>query len=184
MEVDKMEVDKGLHEKGDGDEFYAMLKRKMKLENGGGGGKRKVISFKVEEENGGQLPVKAHESDAGFDLFVSEERIVEAGEFVDLPTAVSMELPEGYWGLIIGRSSTERKRFMRVMPGVIDSGYRGELFVGVTNLYRYPGESVVVRKGDRLAQLIIVPMERMVGMAVPTLGEHERGTNGFGSTGR
>jgi dUTP pyrophosphatase len=72
------------------------------------------------------------------------------------------------------------------MPGVIDSGYRGELFVGVTNLKKYAGEKTVVRKGDRLAQLIPMRLasHELRAVEVEELNDHERGIKGFGSTGR
>lgn len=131
---------------------------------------------------GGHLPTRGHEDDAGLDLYISQRCVIEPGEFQDLPTAVSGALPAGYWGLLTGRSSTLRNRGLLVHPGVIDVGYRGELFVGVMNL---TSETVVVEPGVRIAQLIPVPMpEQLVqARAVEQLPDGSRGDNGFGSTG-
>lgn len=130
----------------------------------------------------GFLPTRGHANDAGLDLYVSEDVVVPAGQFVDIPTDVAGALPEGFWGLLTGRSSTLRKHGLLVHMGVIDQGYRGELFAGVMNLTDKP---VAIHRGDRIAQLILVPMSSRpyVPLGVDQLPEGDRGTNGFGSTG-
>lgn len=129
-----------------------------------------------------KMPIRAHSDDAGFDLFVSETVVVPPHGFKDVPSGVSVELPHGYWGLLTGRSSTIRQRGLLVVQGIIDTGYRGELFSAVWNLTSQP---VVVTKGDRIAQFIILPNETQNTLLVRSeaLGDSERGLGGFGSSG-
>lgn len=131
---------------------------------------------------GGRLPTRAHDDDAGLDLYVSEQRNVAPGEFVDVPCGVAVELPPGTWGYLTGRSSTLRKRGLLVNPGVIDAGYRGPLFAGVWNL---GSDLQVVEAGDRIAQLIVIGNQtaEVEPVEVDELGEHARGEAGFGSSG-
>lgn len=128
------------------------------------------------------LPTRAHSDDAGFDLYVSDDRIINPGEFVDIPTGIAVEIPSDCWGMLAGRSSTLRKRGLLVNQGIIDPGYRGELFAGVWNLGT---EEVYVRTGERLAQLILMPnvTAQFQVVAMQELSEHERGEKGFGSSG-
>lgn len=130
-----------------------------------------------------QLPTKAYSDDAGFDLYVSEDVWIQPGEFVDVPCAVAIELPSDTWALLTGRSSTLRKHKLMVNQGVIDPGYRGELFAGVWNL---GPEMVHVGVGDRLAQLILMPNHALNAklVSVNELTPHQRGQSGFGSSGR
>lgn len=132
-----------------------------------------------------QMPTRAHADDAGYDLYVSEDTIVQPGTFVDIPTAVALELPFWSWGMLTGRSSTLRKRGLLVHTGIIDAGYRGELYAGVWNM---TDDEVLVAQGDRIAQLIILDnstMQTSMRLLGPgqALGEHARGVNGFGSSG-
>lgn len=127
-------------------------------------------------------PVRQYGGDAGFDLVCSETTAIGYKSFVDVPCGVSIALPELRWALIIGRSSTLRKRQLMVAPGIIDQGWRGPLFAGVWNL----GETrVEVKEGDRIAQLIPFPLTA-AGLRlehVEELPPGDRGTRGFGSTG-
>lgn len=129
-----------------------------------------------------KMPIRAHSDDAGFDLFVSETVVVPAHGFKDIPSGVSVELPHGYWGLLTGRSSTIRKRGLLIVQGIIDTGYRGELFSAAWNL---TSKDVVVNRGERLAQFIILPNETQNTLLVRSeaLGDSERGLGGFGSSG-
>lgn len=130
-----------------------------------------------------KLPSRVHHGDAGFDLYVSRTAKIEPGAFTDVHCDVAVQLPDNVWGLIVGRSSTIRNRGLLVTPGVIDSGWRGELFAGVWNLNSH---AVEVAAGDRLAQLIPMPLlsDRLGLVQWDKLDEHDRGTNGFGSTGQ
>lgn len=128
------------------------------------------------------LPTRAYSDDAGLDLYVTQEMWVPANSFVDVPTSLRVQLPPWSWGFLVGRSSTLRKRKLLVNPGIIDAGYRGELFIGVQNLSERP---VLVSKDDRLAQLIVMgnATRRVSPVLEDDLEPHARGHNGFGSSG-
>ena len=128
----------------------------------------------------GCIPVRHYSGDCGHDLFVAAHTVIPPGEFRDVSTNVRCELPYGTWGLIIGRSSTFRKRRLLVIPGIIDNGYRGELFTAVFNMN---GSDAVLDAGDRLAQLIIMPLVTP-RIEVGEVNDSDRGDKGFGSTGK
>lgn len=130
-------------------------------------------------ESMGEL-FRAHPGDAGLDLFCSESATIEPGRFVDIPLGISVEIPGGYWAMLAGRSSTLRKRGLLVNQGIIDQGYRGPLFAGVWNL---TDEPVEVPRGDRVAQLILIPLWTGNPVSVLHLAESSRGMSGFGSSG-
>lgn len=134
------------------------------------------------DEPSGSLS-KSYPGDAGYDLIVSREVEVPAlgGPMVDVPCNIAVELPDEMWGLIVGRSSTLRTKRLQVHLGVIDSGFRGELFAAVSSLSMY---TVRVKAGERLAQLILIPKAGAVRpIRVSALTPSDRGLNGFGSTG-
>ncbi|URM86966.1 deoxyuridine triphosphatase [Microbacterium phage Typher] len=130
-----------------------------------------------------KMPIRAHSDDAGFDLFVARETVIPPHGFADVPSGVHIQLPNGYWGMLTGRSSTIRKRGLLVVQGIIDTGYTGELFSAVWNL---TDKSVIVEEGDRIAQLIILPNSTANSVLARTdgLGATTRGGAGFGSSGR
>lgn len=127
-------------------------------------------------------PRRGLPGDAGFDMIVSETCRVHIGNFVDIPCGVNIELPYDCWAMVTGRSSTLRKRQLLVHTGIIDQGYRGPLFAGVWNL---GDEVATVEKGERIAQLIPMPLTSMMLTMQPVaeLGPSIRGGAGFGSTG-
>jgi dUTP pyrophosphatase len=127
-----------------------------------------------------KCPTKAYEGDAGWDLYVSYYTVVEPHETKDIQTSIAIELPNGYYGHIMGRSSTHRNHGLFVNEAIIDAGYRGELFVMVYN----PGSAPVhVPSGQRLAQLIILPVPHFTWGEVSNLGHSPRSRNAFGSSG-
>ena len=128
-------------------------------------------------------PTRAYPDDAGIDLYVLGDVTIPANTFVDVPTGVSMELPEGTFGFLTGRSSTFRKHGLLVINGIIDVGYRGELFSAVHNITE---ADVRLKRGDRISQMIVLPnLTQMLELrAVPMLSDHARGASGFGSSGR
>lgn len=130
----------------------------------------------------GTLPTQSYEGDAGFDLYVSKDTNIAAGEFVDVPCDVRVELPFWAWAMVTGRSSALRTHRLLVHTGIIDQGYRGELYAGAFNLGE---DTVTVPKGARIAQLIpFSSAARLVyPTAVPTLNPSQRGDQGFGSSG-
>lgn len=127
----------------------------------------------------GQYLQRAYSDDAGFDLFCKERRTIEPGEFVDIPLGCAVQLPEDWWAMLTGRSSTLRNRGLLVHTAIIDHGYRGPLFAGVFNLSR---ELVEVLPGERVCQLILMPQWRG-RVAFGQLADHPRGFAGFGSSG-
>lgn len=149
--------------------------------------RKNQVLVKLEEYLDGfgtaRMPIRAHSDDAGFDLFVSRETLVPAHGFADVPSGVSVQLPNGYWGMLTGRSSTIRKRGLLVVQGIIDTGYTGELFSAVWNL---TDKAVVLEEGERVAQLIVLPNStaNSVLRRTDALGDTTRGGAGFGSSGR
>ena len=143
---------------------------------------KRVLNFK-RLSAAGQRPTRAYSDDAGLDLYVSETMKVKPGQFVDIPCSVAVELPSNTWALLTGRSSTLRKHGLLVNQGIIDPGYRGELFAGVQNLGR---KTVTVQAGERVAQLILMPnwTSEFNPVEVVNLKSHPRGEKGFGSSGR
>lgn len=125
-------------------------------------------------------PWRQHTGDAGFDLIVSEHTDIPPGGFADVPCGINIELPEGTWGMLTGRSSTIRKRGLLVTQGIIDGGYRGPMFAGVWNFNDY---EVRLTPGERVAQLIVLPLFTGNAQQVMKLSESDRGVMGFGSTG-
>jgi dUTP pyrophosphatase len=125
----------------------------------------------------------SYPDDAGLDLICSQDMLIPYGEFRDIPTGVAVELPPGTWAMIVGRSSTYRKRHLLVTTGIIDPGYRGELFAGAANLGRY---AVQIRRGERLAQLILFHnvTARHPWEWVTELTGSDRDVSGFGSSGQ
>jgi len=138
--------------------------------------------MKIKIGPNGRMPKQHYPGDAGFDLYVSENVWVEPGEFADVATDVFIQLPTSYWGQVVGRSSTLKNRGLMVVPGVIDNGYRGELFTGVWNL---SGETRQIHRGDRIAQFIptLIVSDRLSLEQVEHLDEHVRGLASFGSSG-
>lgn len=129
------------------------------------------------------IPGYAHEGDAGADLCAREDVTLAPGERMLVPTGVSIALPLGYVGLIHPRSGLATKHGLTVVnaPGTVDAGYRGELKVTLLNTdVRTP---IVLKRGDRIAQLVIQKVERATFIQVDELDETVRGAAGFGSTG-
>lgn len=130
----------------------------------------------------GQLPKRAYDDDAGLDLTVAESVVIQPGQFMDVPTQVAVQLEPQQWGLIVGRSSAFRSKSLLVLPGVIDAGYRGELFSAV---YNTNGQPVRVERGERVAQLIVMnnATRYVTPIEYDSLLPSPRGTRGFGSSG-
>lgn len=130
-----------------------------------------------------QIPVRARPGDAGLDLQAAEEAHIGPGERWKVGTGVAVEIPVGHAGLVLPRSGLAERHGISLVnaPGLIDSGYRGE--IGVLLLNTDPAEIFRVAPGDRIAQLVIVPVVEADGVEADELTESERGTDGFGSTG-
>lgn len=129
------------------------------------------------------MPTRAHPGDAGLDLRAAEEAHIGPGERWKVGTGIAVEIPGGHAGLVVPRSGLAERHGISLVnsPGVIDAGYRGE--IGVILLNTDPAEIFRVAPGDRIAQLVIVPVAELEPVEVEALTESERGTGGFGSSG-
>jgi dUTP pyrophosphatase len=128
-----------------------------------------------------KIPNYAHHGDAGMDLFSLEQVIVLAGGVSRVRSGISVEIPEGYVGLCWDKSGLSVNHGIKVLAGVIDSGYRGELVMAVINL----GEvDYIFQKGDKVMQMLVQKVENPEIVEVDQLAESARGKKGFGSTGR
>lgn len=131
----------------------------------------------------GQTPAYARPGDAGADLRSSESLVLRPGERALVGTGISFALPEGYAAFVVPRSGLSVKHGITVLnsPGTIDAGYRGEIKVPLLNTDT--SEAFRIEPGDRIAQLIVMPVSNAVFVPVAALPESERGAGGFGSTG-
>lgn len=130
------------------------------------------------------MPAYATPGSAGMDIYAAVENdfIIQSGETVLIPTGFSIELPIGYEAQIRPRSGLAIKHSVGIMnsPGTIDSDYRGEIKIIVTNFGK---NEFVIKRGDRIAQMVIAKYERIEWVEVQQLSGTSRGSGGFGSTG-
>jgi dUTP pyrophosphatase len=129
------------------------------------------------------VPSYAHPGDAGADLRAAEAVVLEPGRRATVGTGVSIALPDGYVAFVVPRSGLAMKHGITIVnsPGTVDAGYRGE--IRVTLLNTDSSEAYPVAVGDRIAQLIVMPVTRARFIQVETLPGSARGEGGFGSTG-
>ncbi len=152
--------------------------------------------IKVEVLEGGKMPSKAHASDAGWDLYATEDITIYPGQVMKHPLNIRLELPQNTWAEITSKSGLGAKGLL-VYAGVIDQAYRGIPHVVFTNLWVMDSlddqgiplmrtSPIVIKKGEKLAQLIMNPYSEHFFMTqvdkVNT--ESDRGTGGFGSSGK
>ena len=141
------------------------------------------MRLNVKLTDGAPLPEHAHAGDAGLDLTTRETVMLLPGDTRVVGTGVAVETPEGHFGLVVPRSGLgSRGVNLSNCAGVIDSGYRGEMKAPLHNNHR-AGAPVVIKRGERVAQLLVLPCVTCECVEVDELGETERGTDGFGSTG-
>ena len=128
-------------------------------------------------------PTYAHPGDAGADLCAAEAVTLGPGERFTMPTGVSIALPDGYAAFVVPRSGLAMRHGLTIVnaPGTVDAGYRGEIRVTLLNTDRSMPYDIAV--GDRIAQLIVMPVTRARFIPVDSLPESHRGTAGFGSSG-
>ncbi len=128
------------------------------------------------------LPNQAYEGDAGLDLVACESLTLQPGERAVVPTGIAIEIPDGYAGFVQPRSGLAARHGIGVVnsPGLIDSGYRGEIRVVLLNTDR--DEAFEVRPGMRIAQLVVAPVATVRLVEVDELAASERGGRGFGSS--
>lgn len=126
------------------------------------------------------VPQYAHPGDAGMDLYSVEDLVLHSGERVGVKTGISAEIPKGYVALVWDKSGNALKSGIKTMAGVIDSGYRGEYTVVLINL---SGKDFEIKKGQKIAQVLIQKVEVPEVEVVDDLSDTSRGSGGFGSTG-
>lgn len=138
------------------------------------------MKIKVKLDEGARMPTRAHETDAGLDIYARDEQIVPARESATFDTGVHIELPVGTVGMLKSKSGLNVK-YGITSEGVIDVGYTGSI---VVKLYNNSGFDYRVKAGDKITQLVILPIITPTPCLVGSLEETERGDNGFGSSGR
>ena len=128
------------------------------------------------------VPTYAHEGDAGMDLYAIESILIKGnGGRASIGTGLSFEIPSGYVGLIWEKSGLSHKHGLKTFGGVIDSGYRGEVSIGLINL---SSEDYLFEKGHKVAQMLIQKIEHPEIVETVELSSTSRGEGGFGSTGK
>lgn len=141
-----------------------------------------MVTVKVVNKSGNQLPSYETKNSAGMDLRSSADVVVPVGKVRLIPTGLFIQLPAGYEAQVRSRSGLALKRSVIVFnePGTVDADYRGEVGVILAN---FGDEDFIVKKGDRIAQMVIAKHEQCVFSLVDELDETERGDGGFGHTG-
>jgi dUTP pyrophosphatase len=131
-----------------------------------------------------RLPSRAHEGDAGLDLYAAEAATIGPGERETVATGIAVEVPPGHAGLVLPRSGLAARHGIALVnaPGLIDSGYRGEVKVLLLNTDR--SDTFEIFPGDRIAQLVLSPVADVDPVEVAELATSARGGGGFGSSGR
>lgn len=127
------------------------------------------------------VPKYAQPGDAGLDLYSAEDYKLQSGERHDFHLGFATELPDGYAGLVWDKGGVAQKHGVHCLAGVLDSGYRGELVLVLLNT---GSQAYEIKKGDKIAQLLIQPVERADIKVVDSLSATERGQGRFGSTGK
>ena len=160
-----------------------MLERIVQKARSGG-----VVAARVSDDGQDPFGKVPFPGDAGLDLVCAESALLHSGETANIACGTALALPEGTFGMVMARSSTWAKRGLMVMPGIIDNGWRGEMRVLVYKPVVFGTHNHVehVKRGDRLAQLLVLPLPRNMSVeevALDELPPAERGTSGFGSSG-
>ena len=128
-----------------------------------------------------KIPSYAHPGDAGMDLYALDEVLVPVGKVARIRTGIAIEIPTGYVGLCWDKSGLSMNSGIKVLAGVVDSSFRGELVLAVINL---GGEDYTFKKGDKVMQMLIQPVESPEIVEANELSDTARGEKGFGSTGK
>ena len=137
--------------------------------------------MKIILDDGAKMPTRAHADDAGLDLYSRENKVIYPHSSATFDTGVHVEIPRGYVGMIKSKSGLNVK-YGLTSEGVLDCGYTGSIRV---KLYNHSSEAYTVAAGDKISQLVIMPIIAPELELVKVFGtETERGDNGFGSTGR
>lgn len=137
--------------------------------------------MKIMLDEGGIMPTRAHENDAGLDMYSRNDALIGVGKSAVFDTGVHFELPKGTFGKLESKSGLHVNCDIVCLGGVIDEGYRGSVKV---KLYNFGNKPYMVFAGDKIVQMIIQPYVAPQMEVADMLDETERGTSGFGSTGR
>ena len=138
------------------------------------------MEIKVILDDGAKMPTKAHDADAGFDLYTPKRFVIRPHDSVVIDTGVHMEIPEGYVGFLKSKSGLNVRCNIRG-EGVIDSGYTGQV---VVKLFNDGEEYVILEELQKCIQIVILPIPDVKLVQVDSFEETERGNNGFGSSGK
>ena len=136
--------------------------------------------MKIMLDNGAYTPTRAHSADAGLDIYSRERKLVRAHDSECFDTGVHMEIPKGFVGFLKSKSGLNVKHGL-TSEGAIDSGYTGSICV---KLYNNSDEDYIINGGDKISQLVILPIVLPDLEIVKELGKTDRGSNGFGSSGK
>ncbi|MBP6974711.1 MAG: dUTP diphosphatase [Candidatus Pacebacteria bacterium] len=128
-----------------------------------------------------KIPNYAHLGDAGFDLYIPESITLQPGDRKTIPLGIAMEIPDGYVGLMFDKSSLSHKQGLKTFGNVIDSGYRGEIHAGLIN---QSGQAQTLEAGQKIIQMLIMPVMTVDIEEAETLSESKRGDGAFGSSGK
>ncbi len=127
------------------------------------------------------MPTKAHPTDAGFDLYVSGKVTIPANGRALIPTDIAMAIPDGYYGMVVGRSGNTIKRGLVGMTGIVDAGYRNGIGIMAFNM---TDTDIIIEQGERAGQIVLTPILQCDLEDTDQLTETDRGTGGYGSTGK
>lgn len=137
------------------------------------------MEFRVMLDKNAKMPTKAHDTDAGFDLYAPVRTFVRGGGSATIDTGVHIEIPKGYVGFLKSKSGLNVKHGI-TGEGVIDAGYTGSI---VAKLYN-SGESIVLEEGQKIIQIVFLPIPEVELELTDSFEQTERGDNGFGSSGK
>lgn len=124
------------------------------------------------------LPTRSNSNDAGLDLYACDDVWIDQGRIVHVNTGIQIELPANHFGMICDKSGLA-SRGLKTLGGIIDEGYRGNIIVVATNLE----SSIFIKKGQKIAQLLVLPVAYPQVVEVNELSDSDRGSKGFGSSG-
>ena len=163
--------------------LYSEKRMARELKKQSRGKQMNHVEIKTVIDDHGSVPAYSRDGDAAVDLRASESCYIKAGAVRLVDTGVRVAIPNGYVGLVCPRSGMACKHEVTVInsPGVIDPNYRGSIKVGLVN---HNSAGFDIREGDRIAQLLIMPVPRVTFEQVAELDDTERGADGFGSSGR
>ncbi len=135
--------------------------------------------MKIMLDPGAKKPTRSHKTDAGLDLYAPKRTVIRPNDWVSIDTGVHIQIPEGYVGLLTSKSGLMKEGL--TSRGTIDAGYTGSI---QAILYNHSGKTYIVEKGQKITQLVIIPIITPELEVVHSLEDTERGAGGFGSTGK